>query len=281
MKKNPLVSVIIPTYNEDKLILGCVDSMLSQSYQSLEIIVVDDGSTDQSLFLLEELKRVQPEVKILKQKHQGPARARNLAAKAAKGEILVLMDADMTFDQDFIKDLVSPIIAGQLKGTFSKEEYVKNWDNVWARCWQFNQNLDQRMIPVGYPDQGQDFRAIIKSEFLRVGGFDDVGYTDTWTLAKKLGYRPQAVKGAKYFHANPDNLGEVFTQAKWKAKREYKLGWFGKLAGLIRASLPVSLVIGLGKAIKYKELSFLIFKIVFDWGSFLGILELNQGKLAK
>ena len=275
MKKNPLVSVIIPTYNEERLILACLDSLLEQSYQPLEIWVVDDGSTDQSLFLLDELKRTQPKIKILHQSHQGPAKARNLAAHQANGEILVLMDADMTFDKNFIKELIKPILAGEYKGTFSKEEYVSNWDNIWARCWNYNQNLGRRMIPENYPNEGLDFRAILKAEFLRVGGFDDTGYTDTWTLAKKLGYQPQAVKGAKYFHANSDNLSEVFIQAKWRAKRDYKWGFLGKLITLVKVSLLVSLIIGVIKAIQKKEASFLLFKLVYDLGQFLGILEMT------
>jgi hypothetical protein len=192
------------------------------------------------------------------------------------------MDADMTFEQNFLQELIAPIIQGKYKGTFSKQEFVGNWENIWARCWNYNQNLTQkRMIPENYPDVGLDFRAILKSEFLRVKGFDDVGYTDTWTLVKKLGYKPQAAPGAKYFHNNPDNLSEVFLQSKWAAKREYKLGLLGRLAALFRVSLPLSLTIGLVKSLKYKEWRFVLFKIVYDFGAFLGILQMAKGRMAK
>ncbi len=138
------------------------------------------------------------------------------------------------------------------------------------------------MIPDDYPDEGQDFRAILKSEFLRVGGFDDTGYTDTWSLAKKLGYKPHNAEGAIYYHNNPDNLIEVFTQAKWVAKRGYKLDVIGLVGALLRACLPVSIVIGVYKAAKYLEFRFLVFKIIYDLGSFIGRLEMiSTGKLAK
>jgi len=137
------------------------------------------------------------------------------------------------------------------------------------------------MIPEDYPDQGQDFRAIGKKDFLSVNGFDDTGYTDTWTLAKKLGYKPQAVEGAKYFHRNPDSLKEVFLQSKWVAKRSYKLGRLGLVVALIRVSVPLSLIIGIYKALKFQEIGFVLFKLVFDLGAFLGIIEMTQGKLAK
>lgn len=276
--KDPKISIIIPTYNEQENIENCLKTLLDQSYPQVEIIVVDDGSTDNTVSIINKYP-----VKLLHQKHQGPGVARNKASKEAEGEVLVFMDADMTFSKDFIKDLITPIREGQVMGTFSKEEYISNWENVWSRCWNINQNWPkQKMIPDDYPDEGQDFRAILKSEFLRVGGFDNVGYTDTWTLSEKLGYKPRAVKGAVYYHANPSHLKEVFIQSKWASKRNYKFGFIGKLITLIRCSLPVSFVTGLLKSVKYKEPLFIIFKIIYDLGVFWGITEMMfLGKLSK
>jgi glycosyltransferase involved in cell wall biosynthesis len=281
VKGNPLISVIIPAYNEGKNIGQCLQSMIEQSYSKKEIIVIDDGSTDGTIKKIQDTRY--KNIEILEQKHGGPGRARNLAAKKAKGEILVFMDADMTFDKNFLKELTEPIIKGVFKGTFSKNEYISNWENIWSRCWNFNQNWpSKKMIPDDYPDEGQDFRAILKTEFDRVSGFDDVGYTDTWSLSRKLGYKPHSVLGATYYHSNPDNLREVFLQSRWVAKRVYKLGFLGKLIALVRVSVFVSLLSGIYKSIKYKEPGFLIFKIVYDLGSFLGILEMMFfGKLSK
>lgn len=272
------VSVIIAAYNEQKNIKECLETITKQSYPDYEVIVVDDGSSDKTRQIIKSFS-----VTLFEQNHQGPAKARNLGAKQAKGKILVFMDADMTFTQTFLEELVGPVSEGIYKGTFSKEEYISNWDNVWARCWNYNQNWPKmRMIPEDYPDEGQDFRAILKSEFERVGGFDDVGYTDTWSLSKKLGYKPHSIKGAKYFHANPDNLKEVFSQSRWSAKRKYKFGLFGILIALLRNCLPFSLIKGIYKSVKYKEPLFTIFKLVYDLGAFVGILEMTWGgKLSK
>lgn len=277
-KSKGLVSIIIPAFNEVKNIGKCLDSLLNQDYPYTEIIVVDDGSTDSTLEKLKEYP-----INILTQKHLGPAKARNFASEKAKGEVLVFVDADMIFENNFITDLVTPIIKNIYKGTFSKEEYISNWENIWSKCWNFNQNLPERkMIPNDYPDEGKDFRAILKEEFLKVNGFDDVGYTDTWSLSKKLGFYPHAVKGAKYYHSNPDNLMEVYNQAKWIGKREYKFGIIGVLATFIKHSLPFSVVVGLLKSLKYKRIEYIIFKIVYDFGIFFGICEMIiTGKLSK
>lgn len=278
------ISVIIPTYNEEKTISDCIKSLVKQDYKELEIIVVDDGSVDKTIEVLRNLQLTINNLQILKQQHKGPGAARNFGAKKATGEILVFVDADMTFEPDFMEKLIKPIIASKTKGTFSKEEYVSNWDNVWAKCWNINEGwIPERRHPKNYPDKQKVFRAILKSEFNKVGGFDSQkGYIDDWTLAKKLGYEAVAAPRAKFYHCNPDSLTEVFKQARWIGKRPYKLGLLGAFWGLLRASLLVSIVVGLIKAIFNRKLAFLIFKIIYDLGIFIGILEyLMIGKVSK
>jgi glycosyltransferase involved in cell wall biosynthesis len=267
------VSVIIPTFNEEKAISDCLESLRKQTLDSSEIIVVDDGSSDNTIGSVED------GVKILKQNHKGPGAARNLGAKEAKGEILVFVDADMTFDNDFVSKLIIPIEAGKTIGTFSKEEYLANKGNVWAACWNVNRGLPKdRMHPDSYPDTQKVFRAILKKEFDKVGGFDErAGYTDDWTLAEKLGVEAVLAPGAVFYHKNPDNLKDVFIQAKWMGKRKYKFGILGYLIALIRSSLPVSILIGLVQFNIY----FLIFKIVYDFGVFIGIIEYLGGNVSK
>lgn len=278
-KDNPLVAVIIPTYNEEKNIDKCLRSIFNQTYPNIEVIVIDDGSTDKSVQIIQEF----PVQLLTGFRHQGPAKTRNKGVEFSKGLILVFADADMTFSKGFIEELVRPIIERKYQGTFSKEEYVSNWTNAWSRCWNINKNLPvKKMIPDNFPDEGRDFRAVLKSEFIKVGGFDDTGYTDTWTLAQKLGYNPNSVSGALYYHSNPDNLKEVFVQAKWVAKRPYKYGLIGWFYVLFKSTLLFSLLIGLIKSLKHKEPKFILFKIIFDLAYFLGLLEVVFfGKLSK
>lgn len=262
-----MISVIIPTYNEEGVILNCLKSLEKQSVKDFEVIVVDDGSTDRTVE-----KIIGAEV--LHQNHLGAGSARNLGANIAKGEILVYVDADMTFDKNFLKMLVKPILAGKTKGTFSKDEIVSNWDKVWARCYNKNEGwVDKRRHPKNYPDTQKVFRAILKSEFDRVGGFTAGGYNDDWSLSEKLGYDAIVAEKAIFFHKNPDNLKEIYNHAKWVGKRKYKFGLIGYLVALVRSSLPVSIILGILLSTYYLLPVFLIFKLVYDFGVFVGIIN--------
>lgn len=261
------ISVIIPTYNEEDVILDCLNSLSKQSLKDFETIVVDDGSTDKTI---EKVKNV----KVLQQKHLGPGAGRNLGVNHAKGDILVFVDSDMTFDKNFLKMLVKPILAGKSKGTFSKDEYVSNWNNIWSKCWNKNEGwMDKKRHPKNYPDKQKVFRAILKSEFDKVGGFTAGGYNDDWSLSEKLGYEATLAEKAIFYHKNPSTLKEIYNHAKWVGKRRYKLGALGYTIALVRVSVPVSFLVGFIESLLILNFYFLIFKLVYDFGVFMGILN--------
>ncbi len=278
------ISVIIPVYNEAKVILACLISMSKQTYQDFEMIVVDDGSKDQSKAKILVAKKYFTKQKLLlaSQDHQGPAMARNLGANKAGGEILVFVDADMTFDKRFLLELTEPIINAKTKGTTSHEEFVANWENAWARMWNYNHGIADDRLHKRIKKKDRVFRAVLTSEFRRVSGFAKGGYTDDYTLGKKLGYQAMVVKGARFYHKNPASFQEVFSQARWTGKREYKLGKVGAWLVLIRYSLPFTLGLGLWGAIRFHEPKFILFKLVYNTAMTIGILEYNFfGKGAK
>lgn len=275
---NPVASAILAVYNAESTIESCLESLVAQTVP-IEIIIVDDGSTDTTTTRIIEVLGSH-NYKLLKQSHAGPAIARNFGADHANSPILLFVDADMTFDQNYVKDLIKPIQSDDVIGTYTVEERVSNWDNVWARCWNIQEGWqDKKRFPKNPPKWGTDFRAILKSEFDRVGGFDHLGYTDTWSLFAKLGVRPLSTRAICY-HQNPASLSAVFAQARWSAKRPYKYALLGALYALLRTTLPVSLIVGFAKF--YKERFFVKFKLVYDLGRFVGILEmLLFGKLTK
>jgi glycosyltransferase involved in cell wall biosynthesis len=206
MKKEPLLSIVIPTFNEEKDIDECLSTLFNQNYKNLEIIIIDDGSTDRTLEIVKKYKKV----KIFKQNHRGPGLARNLGASHSKGEILIFVDADMSFPSEFLGNLVKPIIEGKTIGTTREMEIVKNTDNIWSRCW------GKIRVTKDEAKNAAAFRAIKKSDFLRMGGFDPkYGYADDQTFRFKYGIRPMVAPNALCYHKNPETLKGVYRQSKW------------------------------------------------------------------
>ncbi len=102
----PLVSVIIPALNVEPYLARCLDSLLAQTYRPLEIIVVDDGSTDGTADVMRRYEEQHPEVHTISQRHRGLGPARNAALSIAHGRYVSMIDADDWVEPDFVADMV-------------------------------------------------------------------------------------------------------------------------------------------------------------------------------
>ena len=91
---NPLLSVVIPVFNVEKYLPECLDSVLNQKYENIEIIAIDDGSTDNSLNILKKYAKENSNITVLSQENSGPSVARNKGVKYAKGKYVHFLDAD-------------------------------------------------------------------------------------------------------------------------------------------------------------------------------------------
>lgn len=89
-----LVSVIVPVYNSDKYLVSCLQSIINQTYRNLEIICVDDGSTDKSAEILDFYSKKDDRIKVLKKDNGGPSSARNVGLEKANGEYISFVDSD-------------------------------------------------------------------------------------------------------------------------------------------------------------------------------------------
>lgn len=101
----PLISVIIPVYNVEKYLEQCLDSIINQTLKDIEIICVDDGSTDNSLSILKEYEKKDNRITILTQKNQYAGVARNNGLKIAKGKYLSFLDSDDFFELNMLEEM--------------------------------------------------------------------------------------------------------------------------------------------------------------------------------
>lgn len=104
---NSKVSIIVPIYNTAKYLPKCLDSIINQTHQNLEIILVDDGSTDDSKKIADRYTKKDKRVKVIHQKNQGQSAARNTGLSKATGDYISFIDADDEIKKSFIQNLLS------------------------------------------------------------------------------------------------------------------------------------------------------------------------------
>ena len=148
--KNIKVSVIIPVYNEEGHLKECLDSVLSQTLKDIEIICIDDGSTDSSLQVLEDYVKKDNRITLLKQKNKYAGTARNLGMEYAVGKYLCFLDADDFFSPFFLEKMytaaeknISDIVicnnneydneTGQITKGNVRENYLPKNENDFSR----------------------------------------------------------------------------------------------------------------------------------------------------
>ncbi len=144
------VSVIIPVYNAERYLRECLDSLINQTLSDIEIICVNDGSTDNSLSILNDYSQKDDRIKILNQENQGPAVARNNALKISSSEFIMFCDSDDFYSPDMcevmyktitqqdldIVQVASNVISGY-------DEHIRNVENF-KKYLSFNkrENID-------------------------------------------------------------------------------------------------------------------------------------------
>lgn len=139
--ENNCISVIIPVYQAENSIRNCISSLQSQTYQNLQIITIDDGSTDQSPKILDEIAEKDKRVMVIHQKNQGVSVARNIGIEHATGKFILFVDADDTIDNKMCELLIDEyrrekselIINGLVFLYKSKKTYIKSESLVYTK----------------------------------------------------------------------------------------------------------------------------------------------------
>lgn len=127
------VSVIVPVYNASAFLEECLQSILSQSYQDLEIILIDDGSQDNSGEICDRYKEKDARIVVIHQNNQGASNARNSALDIASGQLITFVDSDDTIEREMIRTLYDDLIDHQAD----------------VSICSYNTVIENRPVPVG------------------------------------------------------------------------------------------------------------------------------------
>lgn len=195
---NPLVSVIVPVYNGAEFVGAALESALRQTYRNIEIIVVDDGSSDGTLAILETFSRTDSRVKVVTQANGGVARARNQAIREAAGEFIAPLDADDLWEPTKIERQVLRMLeAGEKTGL------VYCWW-VWIDCdsavldrspgWRVEGNALEDLLQINFTGNAS-VPLLRKSCVIEAGGYNEglaaaaAGGCEDWELALRIAAR--------------------------------------------------------------------------------------------
>lgn len=110
----PLISIIVPVYNTGHFLYQCIDSLINQTYKNIEIILVNDGSTDNSLDICELFEKLDSRIIVINQSNQGVSQARNQGIKKARGDYIGFVDSDDSIALNMYEKMLNKI---QLEGT--------------------------------------------------------------------------------------------------------------------------------------------------------------------
>lgn len=171
--KQPLVSVIITTRNEEKNIETCLKSIKKQAYQNIEIILVDNNSSDMTVELAKKYTR--------DIYNKGPERSaqRNYGVKMSKGKYVLILDADMNLSPNVVKECVSVMQTNKVGGVIIPEE------SYGVGFWSQVKKLE-RSFYVG-SDLIEAARFFSKKVFIDIDGFDEsITGPEDWDLSQRV-----------------------------------------------------------------------------------------------
>ncbi|MGR5234541.1 glycosyltransferase family 2 protein [Vibrio rotiferianus] len=154
MKKEALVSVIIPMYNVEKYIESCVRSVLEQTYVNIELILIDDGSPDKSGEIAECLALNDKRIQVIRKQNEGVSRARNIGIENSNGEYLVFVDSDDYLEPEYISYMMNLAKNSGAEFTMSKNcrlfpvnEVAEKEKNDFVEVWSPERATAELLYP--------------------------------------------------------------------------------------------------------------------------------------
>lgn len=238
---NPVISVIVPVYKVEPYLRRCMDSLLAQTYENLEIILVDDGSPDGCPAICDGYAEQDGRVRVIHQKNAGLSGARNAGIEAASGEYFSFVDSDDYVAPDFIRSLYelmqeTDCAIGQCRFTYVQGEPIQDEKSRSCRIYRGMSLMEQ----LYGPEEEATYFVVAWNKLYKRELFDHIRYPQgrihedeaaTYKLfheGKKLVFLDRALYG--YFTENTGSITARFSRKRlqWLTAHEERIAYFGQ-----------------------------------------------------
>lgn len=201
-ENKPAVSVIIPVYNVEDYLRPCMDSILGQTLQDIEVICVDDESTDSSLAILKEYAEKDSRVTVLTQRNGGAGKARNTGLAVAKGETLSFLDSDDFFELNMLENAYNKL--KETKAQFVVFDSDVYWND--SKEYKAARHVDKEALPPYEPFHRRSFTNNVFRVF--IGWAWDKLYDAEFVRSNKLTFQEQRTTNDMLFVFSAVAIGE-------------------------------------------------------------------------
>lgn len=246
MGKNPIVSVLMPVYNSEYYVAQAVESILAQSFTDFELLIIDDGSTDSSLRILEAYAVKDSRIRLTSRKNKGAPQTRNEMLSQAKGEFIAAMDADdialpdrFTYQVEFLQSKPKVVCVGGAHDVIDQKGRL-------LTCLELPEQNDeiQRLALAGHGSIRHPCAMIRRTALVEIGGYDEALYwaddLDLWLRLGEVGTLANLKKIVLKYRLHMSSISEQKgTQQRSEAKAACERAWQRRgIAGHFEATEP-------------------------------------------
>lgn len=289
MSDQVIVSFVVLTYNSEKYLQRCLDSILMQDYKNYEITIIDGGSKDRTIEICSQYSTNYNNVKIFEYPNSSIGMARQKGVEHSKGEFCAFIDSDCVVPSEtWLKNMLDGFNSQEIVGTWVLGTFSKSDPSLMRYSILSNPNRGKVPELVGYENYipiGTGHTIIRKNKILEVGGFKDIlGGEDvdlTYELVKR-GYKFRYIFGSEVYHYHVTSLGEKIKKM-WRNikgginsdvwKKEYISN--KKMEAILGLTIIYPLFNGVFNAIKSRDSAWLWHPVI----SFLKVMVSVAGVL--